>query len=169
MKITFTEQAVKEAERRHTERNKANHGRGAAAAQAPFAALFGQGGCPDIPGMGGEKGKSLIELQQEAAEVDVGVLRDYMTVMSHTLSDEDYAKLREEGVDFGSMDPEEAVTIVDKIKAELVRAGQNIAGYTDDMDVDTLAAALGSQTLARTVLPVVLMAMTYAVFYLLGT
>ena len=152
MKITFTEQAVKEAERRHTERNKANHGRGAAAAQAPFAALFGQGGCPDIPGMGGEKGKSLIELQQEAAEVDVGVLRDYMTVMSHTLSDEDYAKLREEGFDFGSMDPEEAVTIVDKIKAELVRAGQNIAGYTDDMDVDTLAGALGSQTLARTVL-----------------
>lgn len=102
--------------------------------------------------MGKERGKSLIELQQEADDIDVGVLRDYMTVMSHTLSDADYAKLQEEGFDFGSMDPEEAVTIVDKIKAELARSGSNIVGYTDDMDVGTLAAALGSEGLAKTVL-----------------
>ena len=153
MKITFTEQAIKEAERRHAERNRASRGQqGAAASQVPFAAFYGNGGRGDIPGIGTERGKSLLELQQESADMDVGVLQDYMTVMSHTLSDADYAKLQEEGFDFGSMDPEEAVTIVDKIKAELVRSGKNIAGYTDDMDVGTLAAALGSEGLAKTVL-----------------
>ncbi len=152
MKITFTEQAIKEAERRHAERSRSSHAEHMAAAQTPFAAFFGGGGRSDIPGLGGEKAKSLIELQQEAADIDVGLCRDYMTVMSHTLSEEDYAKMQEEGFDLGSMDPEEAVTIVDKIKAELVRAGKNIVGYTDDMDVDTLTSALGSQTLARAVL-----------------
>ena len=44
-----------------------------------------------------------------------------------------------------------AVTIVDRIKAELVRSGQNIAGYTDDIDLDTLAAAVGSDTLAQSI------------------
>lgn len=152
MKITFTEQAIKEAERRHAEKNHASHAENMAAMQTPFAAFFGGSGRADIPGIGGGKGKSLIELKQEAADIDVGVSRDYMTVMSHTLSEEDYAKMQEEGFDLGDMDPEEAVTIVDKIKAELVRAGKNIVGYTDDMDVDTLASALGSRTLAQAVL-----------------
>lgn len=152
MKITFTEQAIKEAERRHEERTRAAHAENMAAMQTPFAAFFGGRGRSDIPGIGGEKAKSLIELQQEAADIDVGVRRDYMTVMSHTLSEEDYAKMQEEGFDLGDMDPDEAVTIVDKIKAELVRAGKNIVGYTDDMDVDTLASALGSRTLAQAVL-----------------
>ena len=49
------------------------------------------------------------------------------------------------------MDQDTAVTIVDKIKAELVRSGQQIAGYTDDIDMDTLAAAVGSDTLARSI------------------
>lgn len=152
MKITFTEQAIKEAERRHAERSRASHAENMAAMQTPFAAFFGGSGRSDIPGSGGDKAKSLIELQQEAADIDVGVRRDYMTVMSHTLSEEDYARMQEEGFDLGSMDPDEAVTIVDKIKAELVRAGKNIVGYTDDMDVDSLASALGSRTLAQAVL-----------------
>lgn len=152
LKITFTEQAIKEAERRRAERSRATHAEQFGASQVPFAAFFGGSGRTDIPGVGGERGKSLIDLQQEAADIDVGVNRDFMTVMSHTLSEEDYAKMQEEGFDLGSMDPEEAVTIVDKIKAELVRAGKNIVGYTDDMDVDTLASALGSKTLAQAVL-----------------
>lgn len=100
------------------------------------------------PGKAAEKGKSLIELQQEAQNMDVGIAQDYMTVMSHILSEEDYAKAQEEGFDFGSMNPEETVTIVDRIKAELVRSGKNVAGYTDDLDLETLTAILGSEALA---------------------
>lgn len=97
----------------------------------------------------GNKGKTLTELQQEASCTDVGVSQDYMTVMSNTMSEEDYRELAQEGFHFASMDPEEAVTIVDKIKAELVRSGKHIAGYTDDLDMETLAAAVGSESLAR--------------------
>lgn len=151
MKITFTEQAVRESEKYHMERSRSSQAKEtAAAAQNPAAFFGGQGGMDDVPGMSGEK-KSLTQLQQEASYVDVGVQRDYMTVMSHTMSEEDYAKLQEEGFDFGGMEPEEAVTIVDKIKAELARAGKDIVGYTDDVDMDVLAAALGSQGLAQTV------------------
>jgi hypothetical protein len=103
----------------------------------------------NLTGDGKEKGKSLIELQQEAGNVDVGIQQDYMTVMSNTMSEEDYAKLQEDGFDFKSMDPDEAVTIVDKIKAELAKSGQIIAGYNDDLDVNVLAEAVGSDTLAR--------------------
>lgn len=100
---------------------------------------------------GKEKSKTFAELQQETSFIDVGITQDYMTLMSHTMSDEDYRKMSEEGFDFSSMNPEEAVTIVDKIKAELARSGQHIAGYTDDLDVETLAAAVGSDSLARAI------------------
>lgn len=98
----------------------------------------------------GEK-KSWAEFRQEAQVKDVSVQQDYRTLLSHTMSQEDYARLEEEGFHFESLDPEEAVTILDKIKAQLARSGQNIIGYTDDIDMDTLAAALGSDTLARAV------------------
>ncbi len=94
------------------------------------------------------KGKTMAEIQQEAGFIDVGTQQDYKTVLSNTMSSADYAKLEEEGFDFSGMDPETAVTILDKIKAELARSGQHIAGYTDDIDMDTLAAALGSEALA---------------------
>lgn len=150
MKITFSEQAIKEAQRRQAEKNReAQQTSATSVGQTAFADMFGRH--QDSIVDAGEKGKSLIELQQEAGNVDVGVQRDFMTVMSHTMSEEDYAKMQEEGFDLGSMDPEEVVTIVDKIKAELVRAGKSIAGYTDDMDVSKLTAALGSEVLARSV------------------
>ncbi len=61
-----------------------------------------------------------------------------MTLLSHTMSQEDYAKACEDGFDPRELDQDTAVTIVDRMKAELVRSGQNIAGYTDDIDLDTL-------------------------------
>ena len=152
MKVSL-QQSVSESEKekQRVERSRTAQGNGVVAAgQAAFAAI-GDRQLDGIPGAGGEKGKSLIELQQEAADADVAVERDFMTVMSHTMSEEDYAKMKEEGFDPGSMDPEEVVTIVDRIKAELAKAGKNIVGYTDDLDIETLTAALGSQTLARAV------------------
>lgn len=151
MKITFSEQAIKEAERRRAELNRgAQQTSATAMGQTAFADMFGRQEDGILPAAG-EKGKSLIELQEEAGNVDVAVEQDYMTVMSHTMSEEDYARMQEEGFDLGSMDPQEVVTIVDKIKAELARAGKNIVGYTDDMDVGKLTAALGSEVLARSV------------------
>lgn len=149
MKISFQQQQpVMEAEKNYTERShSARNGNGNRNYQVTFSdrkeELWG-----GAAGPGREKGKSLIELQQEAENLNVAVQQDYMTVMSHTMSEEDYAKLQEEGFHFESMDPDEAVSIVDRIKAELARAGKHIAGYTDDIDMDTLAEAVGSEALA---------------------
>lgn len=149
MKISFQQQQTAvETEKYYMERSRSSRsGSGNTDYQVTFSdrkeELWG-----GVAGPSREKGKSLIELQQEAENLNVAVQQDYMTVMSHTMSEKDYAKLQEEGFHFESMDPEEAVNIVDKIKAELARAGKHIAGYTDDIDMDTLAAAVGSEALA---------------------
>ena len=154
MKISFYQQNISETERQHTEKSGAvrdTKSNGAVSAPAGAGAVYAQDerSWSDIGKS--EKGKSLIEIQREAADADVSVQQDYMTLMSHTMSEEDYAELQEEGFDLGSMDPEEAVTIVDRIKAELARAGKEVKGYNDNMDMATLAAALGSQVLANAV------------------
>ncbi len=151
LKISFYQQAVTETETQHTKKAQSTHTEaGSVRAAGTYFTENGRGWL-ETSGRQGEKGKTLIELQQEAANTNVAVRQDYMTLMSNTMSEEDYAKLQEEGFDFGSLKPEEAVTIVDKIKAELVRAGKQIAGYTDTVDLETLTAALGSQMLAQAV------------------
>lgn len=149
MKITF--QATENPEvvnhsnagKREVKQNSRTNAYGAVFAQNGENGWFAKGAK--------EKSKSFAQLQQEAGHMDVDIMQDYKTLLSHTMSEEDYAKLEKEGFDFSNMDPETAVTIVDKIKAELARSGQHIAGYTDDLDQATLAAALGSETLANAV------------------
>lgn len=85
----------------------------------------------------------------KAAEItDVDVTSDYLVVMSSCISDDDFASLLEEGVNPGTTEIETVVTIVDKIKAELVKSGQVIAGYNDDIDRETLVEITGSEAFA---------------------
>lgn len=160
VKITFQTSDIPDTGKQYAEKTakggNSSHSAGTRSTGAygadPYQVNFltdAEKGWPQGGVSGQEKGKSLIELQQEAGNIDVGIQQDYMTVMSNTMSEEDYAKLEEEGFHFADMDPGEAVTIVDKIKAELARSGQEIIGYTDDLDIETLAAAVGSETLAR--------------------
>lgn len=153
MKITFGNQEIKDAVNKMPQSPHKSSAAQYAKTASTVSASYHKGGGDSwqIGKADKEKGKSLLELQEEAENVDAGIQQDYMTLMSHTMSEEDYARLEEEGFHFESMDPQEAVTIVDKIKAELVRSGREVAGYTDDLDMDTLAAALGSVTLANEV------------------
>ena len=96
-----------------------------------------------------KNGKTLTEIMQEAGAVDTSVAQDYRTVLSNTMSGEDYARACEEGFDYYTMDPDDVVTIQDKIKAEVAKGGTRIIGYNDDLSGETLAAAVGSETLAR--------------------
>lgn len=149
MKITFQNQKAIETEHLNPARRENVRGKAPVDRRNAASAVYNNGNRGI--GVDGGRGKSVLQLQQAAAGVDVGIQQDYMTLMSNTMSEEDYARLQEEGFDFGSMDPEETVTIVDKIKAELARSGKQIEGYTDDIDMETLAVALGSQALAQTV------------------
>ena len=160
MKITFQNQTVTDTEKRtesiQTEKNtwgrdKIQRNKKSVNANT-FGAVYESGQIPmPVGNEENNKGKSLIELQQDAGNTNVALQQDYMTLLSHTMSQEDYAKACEDGFDPRELDQDTAVTIVDRIKAELVRSGQNIAGYTDDIDLDTLAAAVGSDTLAQSI------------------
>lgn len=99
-----------------------------------------------VEGMGSASGGFLGGIADMAK-----VQQNYMTLMSNTMSDEDFGRMIKEGFSPKDMDPKETVTILDKIKAELAKAGTQIAGYNDDLDVETLSAALGSQSLAQAV------------------
>lgn len=99
-----------------------------------------------------KQGKTMEDVMAEAAATDVSLQKDYMTVMSNSMSDEDFAKLSEEGYDPGVMEPEEAVTILDTIKAELAESGTVIAGYNDDIDIETLKKITGSEVRAQEIL-----------------
>ncbi len=95
------------------------------------------------------KGKNILPQPSEGVEAQVQNMRDQLTVLSHTMSDEDFAKMQEQGYDPAEMEPEEAVTILDKIKAELLKSGEHIVGYTDDINMTTLTEAVGSTALAE--------------------
>ena len=94
-------------------------------------------------------GKTTEEVMQDAGLIDVATQRDYMTVMSNTMSEEDFGRLQKDGYHPGDMDVEEVVTIVDKIKAELLKGGTQVVGYTDDLDAETLKQITGDEGFAR--------------------
>ena len=95
------------------------------------------------------QGKTTEDVMQEAGQVDVAAQRDYMTVMSNTMSTEDFNQMVEDGYQIGDMDVEEVVTIVDTIKAELMKGGTQVIGYTDQIDMETLKEITGSEAFAK--------------------
>jgi len=95
------------------------------------------------------QGKTAEEVMQDAGNIDVAAQRDYMTVMSNSMSAEDFGRMLKDGHHIGDMDVEEVVTIVDKIKAELIKGGTQVQGYTDQIDMETLEKITGSEAFAR--------------------
>ena len=86
------------------------------------------------------------EIMQQAANTNAHAQKDFMIVMSSCVSGEDLQRMQEEGFNPASTDVETYVTIVDKIKVTLAQAGVEIAGYTDDLDVEKVEQITGSRT-----------------------
>lgn len=97
------------------------------------------------------QGKTTEDVMQDAGLIDVTTQKNYLAVMSNTMSDEDFARLQEEGYHPGNTDIETVVTIVDEIKAALAKGGKHITGYTDDLDIETLEQITGSSGLAQAI------------------
>ncbi|MCM1183067.1 MAG: DUF6240 domain-containing protein [Roseburia sp.] len=85
------------------------------------------------------------EIMQQAGNLDPQTQKDFMIVMSACVSEEDLRRMQEEGFRPGSMDVDTYVSIVDRIKVTLAKAGVEIAGYNDDIDVDTVEEITGSR------------------------
>lgn len=97
----------------------------------------------------GLQGRTAEEVMQSAGQIDVALIRDYMTVMSNSMSEEDFAKLQKEGYCPTDTDIETVVTIVDKIKAEMAKGGAHVVGYTDTLGQDVLEEIAGSTAYAN--------------------
>lgn len=91
------------------------------------------------------------ELLDEASSYDAKNSKDFMVVMSNTLSDEDYRKISENGGNPGDYEPGELVTVVDEIKVTLAQAGVHIAGYTDNLDENAVREAVGDNGCAEAI------------------
>jgi hypothetical protein len=74
--------------------------------------------------------------------------KDQMAVLSNTTSEEDYAKMQEDGFDLESTTGAVVVTETDKIKAQLAKAGVDISIFGDDPDMEQLEEITGSTELA---------------------
>ena len=94
-------------------------------------------------------GRTAEEVMQEAGSQDITARRNYMAVMSNSMSDEDFANLQKDGFHPGSTDIETVVTIVDEIKAALLKGGTEVVGYTDTLSGEKLESITGSKTFAN--------------------
>ncbi len=90
-------------------------------------------------------------LLEEASSFHAANNKDFMVVMSNTMSDEDYAKIAENGDNPGDYEPGEMVTVIDEIKVKLAQAGIHIAGYTDQIDESAVREVTGSDTYAAAI------------------
>ncbi len=110
------------------------------------AAFFYQPGTQDT--ILAEKKKSPEELTA-ADGMDPKQQKDRMTLLAHTMSPEAYKEMSREGFDPAKADPEDAVNIVDEIKATMAKSGVVVAGYNDDLSMEELTAITGSEACAR--------------------
>lgn len=88
--------------------------------------------------------KSILESFEELEKSDVDTQRDYMAIMSNTLSREDFSQLMKNGYSLNDSEIEHIVTVVDKIKVKLAQAGIN-TDFTSDVSKKTVESVTGSE------------------------
>ena len=93
--------------------------------------------------------KSAEDVMQDVGQKDIALQRNYMAVMSNSMSAEDYKKMQEEGISAVDTDIETHVSSLDKLKAKLAQSGTVIAGYNDDLTNDQITAIAGGDIAAE--------------------
>lgn len=84
------------------------------------------------------------DIMSKAENTNVQAQKDFMIVMSNSVSGEDYEKMQEDGFRADKTDVETYVSIVDRIKVTLAKAGIQISGYNDDLDTAIVEEITGS-------------------------
>ncbi len=89
------------------------------------------------------QGMSVSDFKETLKAKDVKVTQDYMTVMSASMSDEDFAKFVQGGGKPQSTEVKDFVTIIDRIKLAVAKSGTEIKGFTDTLDKEAIEAMTG--------------------------
>lgn len=86
--------------------------------------------------------KSIEDISMEAGLIDVPLNRNYMAIMSNSMSEDDFSDLLKEGANPTHTTIEESVTSLDRLKATMAENGQIIEGFNDDLSSEDIKEAL---------------------------
>ena len=95
--------------------------------------------------------KSFDEIKAKASMKNVSLDNNAFAVMATSMSADDVAKMADEGFSPFEMTDSETVTVLDKIKATLVKSGVNIDGFTDDLSKEEIEQIAGSSAYASAI------------------
>lgn len=93
--------------------------------------------------------KNVLEEMEESTVMTAEERKNQMAVLAGTTSEEDLAKMQEDGFSLDSTSSNTIVTVTDKIKAELAKAGKDISGFGDALSMEELVQITGSVQLAQ--------------------
>ena len=95
--------------------------------------------------------KSFDEIKAKASMKNVSLDNNAFAVMATSMSADDVAKMADDGFSPSEMTDFETVTVLDKIKATLVKSGVNIDGFTDDLSKEQIEQIAGSSAYASAI------------------
>nr|MBQ8253100.1 hypothetical protein [Lachnospiraceae bacterium] len=99
----------------------------------------------------GKQTKSAQEVKDQAGLLSGEDYKNYMAVMSSTMSGEDFSSMMEEGVKPGKTQVSDAVTIMDHIKTVMAKSGVVVSGFngSGDIPMEKLEAMAGNAAYAQ--------------------
>ena len=95
--------------------------------------------------------KSFDEIKAKASMKNVSLDNNAFAVMATSMSADDVAKMADDGFSPLEMTDKETVTVLDKIKATLVKSGVDIKGFTDDLSKEQIEQIAGSSAYASAI------------------
>ena len=95
--------------------------------------------------------KSFDEIKAKASMKNVSLDNNAFAVMATSMSADDVAKMADDGFSPLEMTDKETVTVLDKIKATLVKSGVDIEGFTDDLSKEQIEQIAGSSAYASAI------------------
>lgn len=93
--------------------------------------------------------KTIVDEIEQGQAMDATERKNQMAVLANTTSEEDYTKMQEQGFSLDATTTNTIVTVTDKIKAELAKAGVDTSCFGDELSADQIEAIAGSPELAR--------------------
>ncbi len=95
------------------------------------------------------KAGTVDDVMQQADKMDTASMKDQMVVASNTTTAADCKKVEEEGFSLQQTDIRTVVTVTDKIKMELAKAGVDVSSFGGGLSAEQIEAFAGNAALAQ--------------------
>ena len=96
-----------------------------------------------------QKAGTAEDVMQQAENIDATVMKNQMVVAANTTTTTDCKKMEDDGFSLQQTEAKTVVTVTDKIKIELAKAGVDISYFGDSFSAEQLEALAGNAALAQ--------------------